>query len=45
MRLRSFYDKDAPIYTMSRFLPPSKVLLYSMSFPAAQWKQHKREAL
>lgn len=21
----SFYDKDAPIYTMSRFLPPSKV--------------------
>jgi len=22
----SFYDKDAPIYTMSRFLPPSKVL-------------------
>ena len=22
---RSFYDKDAPIYTMSRFLPPSKV--------------------
>ena len=24
--LRSFYDKEAPIYTMSRFLPPSKVL-------------------
>ena len=24
--LCSFYDKDAPIYTMSRFLPPSKVL-------------------
>ena len=24
--LRSFYDKDAPIYTMSRFLPPSKVM-------------------
>ena len=23
---RSFYDKDSPIYTMSRFLPPSKVL-------------------
>ncbi len=23
---RSFYDKDAPIYTMSRFLPPSKVM-------------------
>jgi glucose-1-phosphate adenylyltransferase len=22
----SFYDKDAPIYTMSRFLPPSKIL-------------------
>lgn len=22
----SFYDKDAPIYTMSRFLPPSKVM-------------------
>jgi len=22
----SFYDKDSPIYTMSRFLPPSKVL-------------------
>ncbi|WIA29222.1 hypothetical protein OEZ86_011733 [Tetradesmus obliquus] len=22
----SFYDKEAPIYTMSRFLPPSKVL-------------------
>ncbi|KAK9818435.1 hypothetical protein WJX72_012537 [[Myrmecia] bisecta] len=22
----SFYDRDAPIYTMSRFLPPSKVL-------------------
>lgn len=22
----SFYDKDAPIYTMSRFLPPCKVL-------------------
>ena len=22
----SFYDKDAPIYTMSRFLPPSKVV-------------------
>eukprot|EP00879_Flechtneria_rotunda_P008433 GHRR01008834.1.p1 GENE.GHRR01008834.1~~GHRR01008834.1.p1 ORF type:complete len:440 (+),score=131.05 GHRR01008834.1:586-1905(+) len=22
----SFYDKDAPIYTMSRFLPPSKAL-------------------
>eukprot|EP00877_Chromochloris_zofingiensis_P011429 jgi/Chrzof1/653/Cz01g23260.t1 len=22
----SFYDKDAPIYTMSRFLPPSKVI-------------------
>ena len=22
---RSFYDRDAPIYTMSRFLPPSKV--------------------
>ena len=21
----SFYDRDAPIYTMSRFLPPSKV--------------------
>lgn len=21
----SFYDKDAPIYTMSRFLPPSKI--------------------
>lgn len=20
----SFYDKDAPIYTMSRFLPPSR---------------------
>ncbi len=25
-RARSFYDKDSPIYTMSRFLPPSKVL-------------------
>ena len=24
--LCSFYDKEAPIYTMSRFLPPSKVL-------------------
>lgn len=24
--LLSFYDKDAPIYTMSRFLPPSKVV-------------------
>jgi glucose-1-phosphate adenylyltransferase len=24
--LCSFYDKDAPIYTMSRFLPPSKVI-------------------
>ena len=23
--LCSFYDYDAPIYTMSRFLPPSKV--------------------
>lgn len=23
--LCSFYDRDAPIYTMSRFLPPSKV--------------------
>jgi glucose-1-phosphate adenylyltransferase len=23
--VRSFYDKDAPIYTMSRFLPPSKI--------------------
>ncbi len=23
---RSFYNKDSPIYTMSRFLPPSKVL-------------------
>lgn len=23
--LCSFYDKDAPIYTMSRFLPPSKI--------------------
>lgn len=22
----SFYDRDAPIYTMSRFLPPSKIL-------------------
>jgi glucose-1-phosphate adenylyltransferase len=22
----SFYDKDAPIYTMSRFLPPSKII-------------------
>merc|ERR1711966_111577 len=22
----SFYDREAPIYTMSRFLPPSKVL-------------------
>jgi glucose-1-phosphate adenylyltransferase len=22
----SFYDKDSPIYTMSRFLPPSKIL-------------------
>lgn len=22
----SFYDKDAPIYTMSRFLPPSRIL-------------------
>lgn len=22
----SFYDKDAPIYTMSRFLPPSKIM-------------------
>lgn len=22
----SFYDKDAPIYTMSRFLPPSKLM-------------------
>jgi glucose-1-phosphate adenylyltransferase len=22
----SFYDKEAPIYTMSRFLPPSKVV-------------------
>ncbi len=22
----SFYDKDLPIYTMSRFLPPSKVV-------------------
>jgi glucose-1-phosphate adenylyltransferase len=26
MLCHSFYDKDAPIYTMSRFLPPSKVL-------------------
>jgi hypothetical protein len=25
-RPSSFYDKDAPIYTMSRFLPPSKVV-------------------
>ena len=25
MRAHSFYDRDAPIYTMSRFLPPSKV--------------------
>jgi glucose-1-phosphate adenylyltransferase len=25
MWLCSFYDRDAPIYTMSRFLPPSKV--------------------
>ena len=24
--VRSFYNKDSPIYTMSRFLPPSKVL-------------------
>ena len=24
--LCSFYDREAPIYTMSRFLPPSKVL-------------------
>lgn len=22
----SFYDRDAPIYTMSRYLPPSKVM-------------------
>lgn len=22
----SFYDRDAPIYTMSRFLPPSKIM-------------------
>ena len=36
MRLRSFYDKDAPIYTMSRFLPPSKVLRHSPSFSAKQ---------
>jgi len=27
----SFYDKKAPIYTMSRFLPPSKVLDASVS--------------
>lgn len=27
----SFYDKDAPIYTMSRFLPPSKVTNSSIS--------------
>ena len=25
LRARSFYDREAPIYTMSRFLPPSKV--------------------
>ena len=36
VRLRSFYDKDAPIYTMSRFLPPSKVLRHSLSFSAKQ---------
>lgn len=24
--MRSFYDRDAPIYTMSRFLPPSKLM-------------------
>ena len=27
----SFYDKDAPIYTMSRFLPPSKITNSSIS--------------
>lgn len=31
--LCSFYDNDAPIYTMSRFLPPSKVLkAYHLEF-------------
>lgn len=28
----SFYDRDAPIYTMSRFLPPSKVIDADIAF-------------